>query len=252
MLLGIKNTLDWFNDTGFAHWVIYYKGAEKGGQPVFKFDSEEEQTQIDALDRLRKALHMLDRGSYAIMAMSKQGASGRGAQKINFEISANHNAEPIGAMPAPVINGLSEDEVNRKITEAIQQYQTKVELEALRAENALLKKQVAENEKSDPLNAIIGHIGPYMPEMLGLTKAGIAGMPVPAPRMQMTMDIESAGGYDEAIAGPTISDEEHERLSNVISVFVAASPEEWLTILEKMAAKVQSQPSILQTIKMFL
>lgn len=246
MLDGRKNIVAWFELTNMPYWIIYQRGKTESGNPSFRSDEREGVTAIDAADQLKKTLNIIGRGQYSIIASAVPKVTAKGTFREEFEISINENAP--AAAPA-AINGpvLSTEDVAAQVRAGIEEYKRTVEMENLRKKVADLEKEKAELEKrvTDPLNRIAGVLEPYAPsivQQLFPQRAQVAGIPPADSRVD---DVQAPA---ETI---DLTDEQNERLSNALSVF-AQHDADWLRTLERMAAKLQTNPQLISMIKNFL
>jgi hypothetical protein len=250
MIAGKNKIIQWFEHTGMAYWKVYDHGKTDTG--VYKFRSNEAEgiTHSAAVAELEKSLGLISYGKYTIVAQAVAGKMpSRGFMKEDFEISIS-DGQAGGTQP--VLSGMhegyvSKTDVQQQITDALDQYKNNQERETLRKENTDLKKQVAEHEKNDPWARLAGIAADIIPMYKDKIIAQVAGIPQelphqPAPTL----------GQGDAVETIDLSPEDQERLSIACGAFAEAAPDEWLEILEKMAAKVRSTPGILNTLKSFL
>lgn len=252
MILGKKNTDTWFSFTGLKYWTIYQKGKTDSGNPSYKSTRADGVTHTDAVQELQRVLNIIGHGQYTIIAHESASPSTKGNHREDFEISVN---ESNGAHPmqAEAVSGTPVD-VKGEIKRAMDEYKRELEVQDLRKKLDEVTKEKKELEKSsgDPLNKFIGAISPYTEHIVravfpGAT-AAVAGVSV-ATDLEDNSDIQEA----EVIEGveQELTPEQTDRLSNVVTMF-AKHDTDWLGTLERMAAKLESNPQILNMIKSFI
>lgn len=245
MIVGLENIMQWFVEQGNPYYKVFYMNKVESGQTVFQSEDIDELPMSQATDTLRRRLQMLDRGSYTIISSPGKKSTGRGSAKVNFELT-NSGTAAVGNIPQPA--GLTQADVTDAVNKAIAAYKAEEETKRLKEENAQLQKELKElqRETAEPWNQIAGVVANLAPQLFG-SPAAVAGIPAPAPvaTNQPTTDMPQENEIE-------ITDDQHARLEKVVAVFVANRPADWLETLEKMAAKVQSNPGIVDTLKMFL
>lgn len=254
MIEGKQNILSWFESTGFPYWSLFHQGKTDSGNWVAKSNESEGASASTAYGDLEKQLKLLSRGKFTLVATARPGMLSKGTFRTDIEISMadSSSAQPA---PAPVVSGipegyLSKTEIAGIVETRLKEYQTEQELKDLREKVKLLEKEnkELEAESNDGMNKFLGAIHPFVPHFLGQYTAKVAGLPEP-----QTLPIHTPMQNEtETEEMQEITPQEAERLQNAINVFYQAAPTEWLLILEKMAAKIQTSPGILNTLKSFL
>lgn len=248
MITGKKNILEWFRANKQPYFTIYRKGATASGQYVFKSDESESATPEDAVQELERCLNLAT-GVYTITAMPSAKLTSKGVFHSDIEIPSYEQRESISGAPAaaPIVD------VQGAIDAALNKYKMEVELSDLRKENAELKRDNAKLEKeSNPLTAqISGMLKEYAPMLIPALVGKVAGVP---PVSGSPINNDHLDNEEDEEPGPVLrlTPEQSQRLGEVLYVFSQADPEGWLDTLEKMANKVQADPGILNSIKMFL
>ena len=242
---GKDNVLSWFDTVPANHWIIYAYEKSDSGFLVLRSTEDDQLTKEASRDELSKALSLLS-GRFTICAMPGIKRSAKGDYKINMELEkAGANVGNAFTPPQQGLQGPAVD-VQAEIKKALDKYKAEQKLEELQKQVDELKKENKELEKSanDPFNELIKIAGPYIPHLLGNQAPAVAGINDAAPTIHQTTN-------DMPAEEVFMSDAEHERLSEVVRTFMAADPQ-WLETLEKMAAKVKANPSVLNTLKAFL
>lgn len=247
MIRGKENILSWFKSTNCNYWTIYRYGSTDGTKTVIESNRDESATADRAFAELNNALDLMD-GKYSMACTAMNKRTTRQDFHEDIEVSKMAMA---GISGPPVMQGLSKEEAFAMVQEGIKKFQTEERLKALEKENAELKKDLKaiEKEAGNPLNRIISIAGPYIEKMMLGTQQKIAGIPAPG-HGQPNNDHFTNTPVEEQ--GYTLTDEENERLAQCIGIFHEYAPGEWLPLLEKLAAKIQENPAILNMLKSFL
>jgi hypothetical protein len=251
MISGKENALKWFDTTGCTHWIIYAYGKSDSGFLVMRSTESDSLTKEQGYSELSLALSIMN-GRYTISAMPGVKRSPKGDFKEDIEVSTTTS---MGGIPqqglVQQVTGFSKEDVQAEIKKAIEEERTRVKLENLEKENRELKKENKELEQSANgwIQQVVPHIAPHLGKIFGQPRA-LAGIDDAGAIPQTTTETNMNG--TATAQEVEITDDEHQRLSAVVNVFMAADPEGWLVTLEKMAAKVQSNPSVLNTLKAFL
>lgn len=244
MIEGKHNVLTWFENTGFTYWLIYPGKSTDGGNWTAKSGDSESQTPGDSIRELQRTLQLLSGGSFTIVACQVPKNVAKGAYKVEFRISVLDSPQQT-VNHAVAIGSVSSDDVAQRIKDGIDKAMTEHRLKALEAENAELKKQVAEYDGNDPWTRIGNIVADYGPQIIPLLTgsqsapavARVAGLQ--AEPQNMPREIEDATEVDEAA---------QQQLERIISILSSIDPDGWLDKLEKLALKLQAKPSLLNMI----
>lgn len=252
MLTGKRAVLQWFDASDGNYWKIYaYGQASNGANIVYQSCQEENITHQKAREELDEALNILN-GKFDIASTQLASRKPKGDWKVSFQINqAEEKGGNIGNVPQmQAVQGIGEDEVNKRIKAAIAEYKRDVEFEQLQARTRELEKQLkeAEKEASDPWNKIGEIAVPFITTWMAgqQQRAQVAGFP---PVSTSVPENDHFNEETETAVQETIklTEDEENRLSNVIAILYTASPE-WLNKLEKLAALVQQNPAMINMI----
>lgn len=251
MIEGRKNILAWFESTGFAYWFIYPGKATDGGNWTAKSSESETATPGTALHELERTLQLLSGGAFTLVSCSVPKAVPKGMYKVEIRLSALEGQQQAAQAIAPTISGVPEDQVEKRIQQAVEAAMTRVKMEQLEQENKELKAELSEHEKTNPWNRIgniIADIAPaVLPTIVGSNAAPVAkvaGLHAVEPQAAVT----PAPGAEAAAAETITADQQ--KLENVIAIFSSIDPDGWLDKLETIAKKVQQKPSLLNMINL--
>lgn len=147
------------------------------------FDSVEDETYETRKRRFRDTMQLCTGGRFVIKAKSNKTA-GRGLFTEEFANNTASGSAPAVAGVQPVVSGITPDEVERRITDALDRDRKARELEALRAELKEARAELKENDST--INRILNRaeplIGMLMSKMIpGTAQMGIAGTNQPIP-----------------------------------------------------------------------
>ena len=260
MIEGRQNITRWFESTGYPYWLMFHQGKTDSGNWIAKSSEQESATASTALDELQKQISLQSTGRFTLVATEKVGYISKGTYRTDFAISFSDNQPQAAAMPT--IGGIpenyiSKDDVGAQIKAALSSYKAEVELEALKLRVKELEQENKEFQANDPFTKIAGIAAEYlpalMPQILGAAPAMAGTGTFTPPQTKIySHPIESEMDATATEQERDLSPDEAERLSRVITVFADKAGDEWLAILEAMAKKIEANPSLLQTLKMFL
>jgi len=274
------NILQLLEDAQTPYWVLMSKGQKgTGGHPrIAQYSTDVEDFSIeDSMELLKKMLDMLCDGKYIIKFARDEKQFKAGFQEVEFIVTgkpySNNSAQNIsGIGNVPNYNGNIAN-IGEVVNEKVEAILAKRELEELR-------KKVAEHEqlKEDPSGfktqaaKILGTlndqypqlVGPLVAEVLGIVK-GIAGIFKPATLSGHTETYatiphkpaeQNKNNFTEMNPEQTTEIEQeleanNEAYAQVIFRLRTLDPD-LLNTLTKMADKAESNPKMIDTIKMFL
>lgn len=243
MIVGKTNIIAWFESLNVPYWVLFAKGKVESGNQIARSNDTDSATITDSIAELKKILDLQNRGQFTLIAASKSTVTARGGFREDFEIPASESYQQ--QQPNSAIAGYPQslEELDRMADQRAQRFAKEIKLEMqierlqekleeLQKENKELEKEAdkGSNRFWDAINGIGVNniIGMFMPKQA----PAVAGIPT-------TNEIpENDNGYAT-------------RLGNVIAIFQANDPD-WLDTLEKMAAKIKSDPSVIKMFKKFL
>lgn len=233
-LYGKQAVINWFERSGHAYFWIYQYGKESTGNYAYHSDLVPGASKEIALEDLKRTLDFIT-GKYEIVATKDENRTPKGGWKETMEISQQERGPQQPNMYA--VSGISPDEVETRITAALNNYKQETELQTLRDKVKDLEKENRELQKetTDPWNKIAGVLTPFLPGILG--QKAVAGLPpgtdTPPSNEHVQEDTLQLSQADE------------QRLGNVIAILHSIAPDQWLNKLEKLAAMVQANPAML-------
>lgn len=239
MIYGKKNILAWFESTKFPYWTIYQQGKTDSGNFVAKSDESETATARAALEDLTHRIGWLN-GKYTIVASGVPKNVSKGTFREDFSISMTEENQAT-QQPAPVhhISGIAPDEMEKRIAAAVDAAMTKKELADLKVLVKEQEKEIKTLTDNGPMATIAGLAKEYAPVVIphlfpaaGAT-AKVAGLQADQP------DQVEDGNEDQA------------RLVNIVNIMESIDPD-WLVKLEKLAFKLQANPSMWGMVQTFI
>ncbi len=227
MIRGKENIIKWVSS---APKVSQVQVRVSPGTDAFLFQTEEGENPKAIVSRLRDTLEIIEPGKYYI-EMS-DGNAKRNWYRDYIVIEGDTETAPV----VGGFSGLSPDEVDRRIQDALARQQQEFELAELRAK---VKEYEKELEEPGPIETAIGAVAPYIPALMEKifgrgTQVGIAGIE------QSTADPMPVRGDGEDSA----------RLMAIGERLASIEPE-YLSLLEKLCDKLENNPSLLNVIKSF-
>lgn len=242
MIEGRQKILSWFEGTGMPYFTICHLNGTASGNWCYKSTQGEGVTNAQALADLKKWLDITSSGKYTIVAadtndrIPAKGAWREDISLNSFDTQPAAAVASIGSIPDGYVK---QETVTEQINNALEKYKRDQELEAIRKENAELKRENKELNANDPWTKIAGIFTELAPHFMPGIKAQIAGVPAADPVNTST---------DEIVE---LTDEENDRLGIALATFREVDPD-WIGTLEKMAAKAKTNPGIINTLKAFL
>jgi len=236
MIYGKKNILAWFESTKFPYWTIYHQGNTTSGNFVAKSDESETATAAAALEDLTHRIGWLN-GKYTIVASGVPKNVSKGTFREDFSISMSEENQTTQQLaPVQQISGIAPDEMEKRIAAAVDAAMTKKELADLKVLVKEQEKEIKTLTDNGPMATIAGLAKEYAPVVIphlfpaaGAT-AKVAGLPA---------DEQEDDNQDQA------------RLVNIVNIMESIDPD-WLVKLEKLAFKLQANPSMWGMVQTFI
>lgn len=256
MIVGKNNLLEWFRMKEVPYWFVYHQSKTDSGNWAEKCNTEGT-TPEQAIQKLSQFLNLQSRGKYTIVACEELTAAGWPAAKGKFihdyEIPLSENT----TATTSAVAGIPEGYVSKSKIGAIVQKRFDEHLRAL--EHKELQKRTAELEKENKQlqqqaesgwNTFIGAIQPYlgvlMQKIIPGGPAQLAGIPP-----GYTNEENPTTTTMNEINVVDLTDEQHARLEKVVTKLQMALPgDKWLEGLEKLTAKVEKNPGLINMINL--
>ena len=226
---------------------VYFQlrpGPEKDAY-IFQSNIEGETPEMRKA-RFIDVLETLEPGKYYLEGWSTEGQKRNwfrdyvyiGESQIQYP-----TATAVGNVPQSM--SYPSEDIERRIAEAVERTQLKIEVETLRKELKECNEYIDElEEKGDSLNRIIGRLEPYIGPIVG----ALLGKGKPAVSVSgTTADIQ---GNNEDFANVKETDET-ERIKVVCQRLEALEPN-YLSLLELLCDKLEQNPALLQMIKNYV
>ncbi len=248
MVRGTRDIITWFENTKMPYWRIYPYKNIGGGNICLQSEQEEGQSPGDALEKLRQDIRVLCRDHYTIAAFPEPNKlPTKGYHWVHFEIVEKEGQQ--AQISGPV--GISQDDVQRQISQALTAYKAEVELDQLRTKVKELEKDNKELKSSadSPINKVLGALAPHAPQIFGNMfggQPGVAGFPPP-----------DAGPVDnhiteaEVVEGTDLTPEQSAIISEFINELSTADAD-WLKTLERLTKAIKEKPSLIAMVKTFI
>lgn len=229
MIRGKDNVMEWVKSTPGIKQVQVRTAP---GADAFQFQSEEGENKKTIEDRLSRTLDYLEPGKYYI-EMS-DGNSRRNWYREYFILEGDVNSSP--SCSGPIINGLSPEDVDRRIAAALDAQKKDFRIAELEAKVAEYEEEL--EERQTPFQEAIGRISPYIPAILDRF--------IPRSGMQVGM----AGTSQPIRVNSQPNSDENSRILRIAERLAAIEPN-YLDLLEKLCDKLEENPALLGMIKQF-
>lgn len=262
MILGNDHIVQWFARTGNPYWMAYHKASGvESGQYAAKSDEMENATNNTAMDDLRKWLAICRDGSeYILVSSPTPKLTSKGYQRETFEVrahlslSASHQV-----VNTPAVSGITAEDVKQQVDAALKNYKAEQETIALKKELDELKKENRELKKSvdEPLNRVIAAVSPHSEAIIagifGGPKAQVAGFPKANQGLDDNYHGQQSDIPIEGVEAPEedLNPEQAAAVQSFVSVLASNDPD-WVNTLNRMADKINSNPSVIGMLKNFL
>jgi len=251
MIQNVEDVIKFLKVNKLDYWTVQVKEGDNG----YVFKADEGLSFDDNVKNFRQTME-LSTGSRFFLK-----ANGGKVNKGNFyEEFKNVSGTPsVNGLPnTNTVRGFTEEEVDRKITEALEKERIRREMEAVKQENEELKQQI--NAINTPVNRVIAKIGDYLPQIMGFigerifpprTPMQIAGMDY---NLNFEPRVQTMHASSNEHASSQEPDQEHKqddihrdepqfsnlaedaenRLVNAINLWAKADPE-FLEVIEFIA-----------------
>lgn len=203
------------------------------GADAFLFQSEEGENKKTIEDRLSRTLDYLEPGKYYI-EMS-DGNSRRNWYRDFFILEGDTASVP--TLSGPSMSGVSPEEVDRRISAALDAQKKEFRIAELEAKVAEYEEEL--EERQTPFQEAIGRISPYIPAILERFVPRSSGMQV------------GMAGTSQPIRVNTQSNSDNNSRILRIAERLAAIEPNYLDLLEKLCDKLEENPALLGMIKQF-
>lgn len=249
MITSRKNALEWFEALNVAYWYLYPGKDTNSGNWVKKSSDSEAATPADAMRELEQTFHWIDSGLYTIVATDTAKNTPKGKFIMQVNLSRLEQTGQQQGSGQQVIQGIPEDQVEKRIAAAVDAAMQKLEMKKLQAEVEQLRKENKELEDNSPFAKLAGiavDLAPsILPHILGVKApvAQVAGLNAIPPADH----VQQAEVVDE-VPAEVLTDMEN-RVNAIIETLSSIDPTGWLDKLEMLASKVKANPNLLTMIK---
>lgn len=251
MIKGIDNIISWLEGADFPYWKIYPYNSGKNNY-LFTAGDVDNMSMDGSLEKFRKALSLLETGRFTIVAKPKPEAA-----KSYSETTYEH--EKTGTNPTVLpqvaqVSGISENDVQRRIDEAVEKTLTRIRLENLEKENNELRKQVREASKEDPISGIFRRLDPYLDPImqhvfpqnntpLPTTQVSVSGFSGNSQSNTTHNKIDMASNSQKFQFVPPSNEEEASQRATTVTQAWAERDEDFLHVVEKIFHTLENDPA---------
>ncbi len=216
MISNVDDVIKWLELTGCKYFVVQLKDGDNSRV----FEADESRSFEDNIAVFRRIMDVSRANRYIIKA-SESKISKRGNYLEEFK-NTSETLPSIQGTQQPTVQGYSKEDVQAEITKALKDYKTEQELEALRAENRELSKEVNRRQTVGEqfLERALPYVGQIMPALIGkfIPQAGhVALQGIVKEDVQdeaETTDIETE-----------LTDDEADRVEAAVLKWAAADPD---------------------------
>jgi hypothetical protein len=223
MIQNVENVVKWLEVNNLEYWKVTLKDADNSN--VFESD---EAAFAANIKRFRDVMELCTGSRFYVKASEKKGIN-RG----NFYEEFRNMPETPGLPQVnglPQVQGVPVDEVERRISAAIEGLKKEQRMEALEAENKELKQDI--KDMQTPINRMITKVEPY----IGTILSSVISKFIPqAPQIQLAGIERTDEPETELADDENVPSKEHDQgqtkdfHSNEIEIRLMAALEKWST-----------------------
>lgn len=239
---GIDNLIKWITNNGLIRWSISTK--ESGSDNARIFESNPEASREAELERMRSVLELSTNANLYVFGAVKEGKTvGNFSERWNNipDGEAVAGLPPVQQVQQPVVveGTITKEELEIRIKKAIEEYQFK--LDKIKFEEEKKEFRAEKKEFDDFKNGAIGQIieraMPYLGKIMPLKQqqpvaavAGVGDTVVNAVPVQPVAAQGKTGCVEEEV----FTDEEGDKLYDLMAKYKKFDPDNFLNVLEKL------------------
>jgi len=237
MIQNVDDAVKFLEFNNLEYWRVKVKDSDN----AYIFESDETKTFSDNVSNFRRVMDICTGSRFFLQAAPKKGVA-RGNFYEEFK-NISGNSTILEKSDTPQVQGVPLDEVERRISAAIEGLKTQQRLESLELENKELKQDI--KDMQTPINRMITKVEPY----IGTILAQIVKKVIPsAPAIQMAGIVDESQNNDQD-ADFTQSEQENNqnsssdneiRLVNALQKWEQADPD-FIDLIEVVANLASTQ-----------
>lgn len=163
MIANVEKVIEWLDNSNLKYWTV----TTKDGDNTKIFEVEDNENFEQAVERFRKTMEISYGTKFHIRAKSNK-AAGRGMfhevfDNIDTNISQPASQHVVSGIPN--VGYVTTDEMDRRVSEAINRTMKDYELAKLKEENSELRRQVQDTDNTT--QRVMKKIEPYIGTVLG-------------------------------------------------------------------------------------
>lgn len=249
MLIGKKDTLDYFKKLDKKYFALYKKGTVDTGNAIFRTEEDKESTPEDAYRSFEEIMQMLRTGEYTLIINNDPKVANRGGNRVDFRITMedslnSQSKEAIGGVGGVYDTDTMLARAKTMATEEFERLTQKKELDDLKKNHEQLQKDLkeAQNAVQDPWNKLVGAIAPHADSLIG----SLIGKPT------LTPMIKPAIGSVSPVVTEVTTQHAQEVFEDFVTALQTAKPTEAMEILVKLTTLIKNNPEKFETALNFL
>ena len=239
MIANVEDVIRWLDLNGCKYFVVQLKD----GDNARVFESDESRSFDDNIANFRRVMDVSRANRYIIKAAITKDSK-RGNYLEEFK-NISDATPTMSGTPQTVMQGLSEDEVDKRATRKFEELMMKRELEELRAENKELSKEV--NRRTTVGEQFLERVSPYMgtiiPALMEKFLPQGANIVMQGLYTKKTNEMETEETIQTPVEEITLTDEQSDRAEAALQKWAAADPG-FLEYIEAFADFAASGKSI--------
>lgn len=247
MIKGKDKVLNFVRTNDAAYWTIYeYKGSRT--HCIFK-SSQDPNLSLDlSIEKLESDLLLLESGRYMISCKQKAEDT-KNLREIAFDYTNNEaTAIPSHQSNPQPVQGISLDELDRRLRDHEDRIYDRIERENLKKQNEELQKRVKElegNTMDAAISGIAARLDPYVEPILSHffpqqqpVSVGVKGLPNSTAKPKPTPMAQPVNTNTEITA-----EEATKRVQDALSMWQDAAPDTMIQVIEMIAQTAKNEPA---------
>jgi len=240
MIGNVENVIKWLHVNDLNYWRV----KVKEGDNATVFETTEGKTFDDNVSNFRRVMDLSQGNRYFITANSLKAQS-KGNYFEEFK-NLETQTSAIGANQQSQMSiGVAPEEVDRRVTDAVERAMDKLEMKRIKEENSELQKTIREHDTM--MNRVIKQTEPFIGTMLGslvkkfipdAPQLGIAGID----------DIDQVDNETETQTAEPEMQNQQIRLQNALERWSKADPD-FIDIIETVSNMAATGNPMYQTAK---
>ena len=238
MIGNVENVIKWLQVNDLNYWRV----KVKEGDNATVFETTEGKTFDDNVSNFRRVMDLSQGNRYFITANSLKAQS-KGNYFEEFKNLETQTSAIGSNQQSQMSIGVAPEEVDRRVSDAVERAMDKLEMKRIKEENAELQKIVREADNT--MSRIMKKVEPYIGTVVG----SLVGKFIPqAPQLGIAGIDEVEQEHETQNAKPETGNDQQTRLQNALERWSKADPD-FIDIIETVANMAATGNPMYQTAK---